>query len=353
MKQPSTDPKWGTILIVGGSGRLGYYIAHELLQQQECGLVVSISRSNKVAHRCPGVEYRVADITDEQALQAALEEIKPETIINSAAPAHADMQTPSSEFERVFVHGQDKLMGLAQRIGTKYMICTTSSSVIEGYNHVGADETAPLWPETASAFPYWVQRARAETRLLAFDSPGFQTLSLRLPLIIGERDYAFVPAMIKMYKDGQTGVQIGHDNGLLATISGTDAARAHVLALRALIMPNNTVHGEAFYVTGSRDLSFWTMARIIWTESGWSQDKSPLIVPDWAAGWMATLSEALMRPFGIEPPLTMHMLRFMCNTWTYNGEKAKIRLGYQAVADTEEELRKSVRWYQVNEQATS
>lgn len=346
-----SSSKWGTIVIVGGSGRLGYYIAQELMRQPECGRLVSISRSSKIAHHCPGVEYLVADMTDKKALESTLRSVAPEAIINSAAPAHTDTQTPKAIFEQVFVHAQDTLMELAHQIGTKYMICTTSSSVIEGHHHVLVDETAPLWSETASAFPYWVQRARAEKRLLAFDSNILQTVSLRLPLIIGEREYAFVPVMLKMLEDGQTGVQIGHDRGLLATVSGTDAARAHVLALRALRIPNNQVHGEAFYITGKTDLSFWTMARIIWSEAGWMQEGPPFILPEWLANWIALLSEMVMRPFGKEPALTRHMLRFMCNTWTYDGSKARALLGYTPQSDTEEELRKSVRWHQANGKA--
>ncbi|UKZ81613.1 hypothetical protein TrVFT333_009385 [Trichoderma virens FT-333] len=347
-----TQTKWGTILIVGGSGRLGYYIAQELLKQPECSRVVSISRSSKIAHHCDGVEYHTCDIREKEALEATLRQFMPETIINTAAPAHTSESTPSSEFEQVFVYAQDSLMILAQKVGTKYMICTTSSSVIEGYNHIQANETAPLWPENSTAFPYWVQRARAERRLLALDSPGFQTVSLRLPLIIGEREYAFIPAMLKTMNEGNTGVQIGSDQGLLATVSGTDAARAHVLALRALTRTrDNDVHGEAFYITGKKDLTFWKMARIIWQEAGWKQEKPPFVMPEWAAKLMAVTSQTIMAPFGVEPPLTLHTLRFMCNTWTYDGTKAKKRLGYIPEDDTEDELRKGVRWYLANQVA--
>jgi len=343
--------KWGPILIIGGSGRLGYFIAHQLLQQPECGRIVSVSRSNKIAHPCASVEYRVADIRERNSLGNVVREVMPETIINSAAPPHVDNLTPSFEFEQVFVKGQDILMALAQQVGTKYMICTTSSSVIEGYNHIEADETVPLWPESSSAFPYWVQRARAEKRLLAVDSTTFQTVSLRLPLIIGEREYAFVPAMLKTMKEGNTGLQIGSDQGLLATVSGNDAARAHILALRALMKPRNDAHGEAFNITGKTALSFWTMARIIWNEAGWQQEKAPSIIPEWAAKVIAVGSETIMRPFGIEPQLTMHMLRFMCNTWTYDGSKARDRLGYIPEDDVEDQLRKSVRWHLKHEAA--
>jgi sterol-4alpha-carboxylate 3-dehydrogenase (decarboxylating) len=348
-KQPAMNtnshPKWGPILIVGGSGRLGFFIAEQLLDQPECGHVFSISRSQEIAHPCDGVNYRIGDVRDADALANLLREIKPETIINAAAPAHANTLTPSSEFEEVFVKAQDTLMSLAKEVGTKYMVCTTSSVVAQGYHHVEVDESAPLWPENSTAWAYWVQRARAERILLATDSPALQTVSLRLPLIIGEREYAFVSSMVKTMRDGQTKVQIGSDTGLMATVSGRDAARAHILALRGLMKSNNDVHGEAFYIIGEKPLSFWTMARIIWSEAGGEQAGAPYILPEWLARIIASCSDLAMRPFGIEPQLSMHVLRFMCNTWTYNGSKARERLGYVPKDDTEEELRKSVRWF--------
>jgi nucleoside-diphosphate-sugar epimerase len=190
-----------------------------------------------------------------------------------------------------------------------------------------------------------VQRARAERLLLAVDSPAFQTVSLRLPLIIGEREYAFVPFLLKSMREGKTNVQVGNDAGLMATVSADDAARAHVLALRALMVPGNDVHGEAFYVTGQKPLSFWTMARIIWSEAGWEQKKAPVVMPEWLARMIALGSETMMRPFGKESQLSMHVVRFMCNHWTYNGSNAGDRLGYVPQDDTEDQLRKSVRWH--------
>lgn len=341
--------KWGPILVVGGSGRLGYFILQQLLQQPECGRIFSINRSKKIAHPCDGIEYRVADLRDSTALGNVLKEIKPETIINAAAPAHSNTLTPKSEFEEVIVKAQDTLMGLSKQIGTKYMVCTTSSSVVEGYNHVRVDETAPLWPENSSAFAYWVQRARAERRLLAADSMDFQTVSLRCPLIIGEREYAFVPSMLKSMREKNTGVQIGEDKGLMATVSANDAARAHILALRGLMKPDNHVHGEAFYIVGPKPLSFWTMARIIWDEGGWKQEKIPFVMPAWVARMIAQGSDMVMRPFGIEPHLSMHVWRFMCNNWTYDDRKARCFLGYVPQDDTEDQLRKGVRWYLAQE----
>jgi len=41
-----------------------------------------------------------------------------------------------------------------------------------------------------------------------------------------------------------------NDTGLMATVAAGDAARAHILTLRALIKPDNNAHGETFYIVG-------------------------------------------------------------------------------------------------------
>ncbi|TLS21014.1 uncharacterized protein PpBr36_10742 [Pyricularia pennisetigena] len=345
-----SDRKWGPVLIVGGSGRLGYFIARELLQQPECDRVVSISRSSAVANACEGVEYRVADIRDGEAVAAIMAEVRPETIINSASPPHTDETvTSKTEFEEFFGEAQEKLLAAARRFGSRYLVFTSSSSVIQGYNHYDADETAPMWPENSRAYPYWVQRAKMENRLLAADSPELQSVALRLPLIVGERDYAFVPSMVKALEDGQTGVQIGSGYGKLTTVSADDAARAHVLALRGLMRPGNDVHGEAFYIIGKKPvISFQAMARVVWVEAGWKPSPPSITVPDWAAKTLVAACEMITWPLGITPPLTVHMLRIMCNTWTYNDTKARERLGYVPRDDTVDALRKGTREFLAN-----
>jgi sterol-4alpha-carboxylate 3-dehydrogenase (decarboxylating) len=340
----SDRSQWGPILIIGGSGRLGHFIAKALHQQPECGRVYSVSRSSEIQHPLKDVDYRVADIRDKIALAIVVRDIRPETIINAAAPSHTDTLTPRSLFNAIFVQGQDTLIALAQEVSTKYMICTTSANVIQGYEHLRDPEDVPYWPDTSTAFAYWVERAAAEKRLLAADGALLQTLSLRLPLIIGEREYAFVPGLLRLMQQGKTNVQIGSDTALMDVVSGEDAARAHVLALQSLMKEHNDVHGEAYNIIGSYPLSFWTMARIVWSEAGWVQEQAPFVLPEWLARWIGTISDAVTRPLGIESSLSMHVLRFMCNSWTYDGSKAWKHLGYEPQDDTEEQLRRSVRW---------
>ncbi|KAF4965571.1 hypothetical protein FSARC_6656 [Fusarium sarcochroum] len=342
MTQTAT-PEWGTILLLGGSGRLGHYVAQELLRQPEQKTIISLNRSESVKHPCPGVEYRQVDLCNSTALRQVMLETRPTAIFNLAAPAHANTLTPKSEFEQVFVHAQDLILELAKEVSTKYLVTATSANVAAGDEHIDVDETARLWPIDSTAFAYWVQRAEAERRLLAADCTELQTVSLRLPLIIGEMDYAFVPAVIKTLREGKAAVQVGNDTGLIATIPASEAARAHILALRRLMEADNNAHGEAFYITGKYPLSFWSMCHIVWKEAGW-EEKTPTIMPRWLAQAIATVTETVMRPFGMEPTLSSHTIKFTCNTFTYNGAKAKERLGFLPELDIEEELRKSTRW---------
>ena len=340
--------KWSTILVVGGAGRLGFYVIESLLSQPECGRIVSINRTSHPENQHQGVDYRAVDLCDAEAMRTLMHDVRPEIIINTAAPAHTNGLTSTVEFDKVLVQAQSTLIKLARDVRTQYLISTTSANVAAGHEHIMIDETAPLWPSDSIAFPYWVKRSEAERLLLAEDGRDLQTLSLRLPLIIGPRDYAFVPAMLKSLKDGATNVQIGDGINLLSTVGVGDAARAHTLALRALQQLENQVHGQAFYIVGQQPLNFWTMGRIIWTEAGWKdQDKRPWIMPASVAMPLATVMEWITYFYSWgtrEPDLTRHVVRFMTNTWTYNGAKAERLLAYTPQERTEDNLRESVRF---------
>ncbi|KAF2171052.1 hypothetical protein M409DRAFT_19025 [Zasmidium cellare ATCC 36951] len=339
--------KWGTILVIGGAGRLGYFVIQELLKQPECGRIVSINRKLHEENQHEVVEYRAVDVRAAETLRTLMYDVKPEAIINTAAPGHVDGSTPVNEFHEVLVTAQASLIDLARLVGTKVFITTSSANVAGGWEHVSIDETAPYWPETSSFFPYWIKKAAAERELLAADSPTLQTVSLRLPLIIGERDYAFVPSLLKTLEQGQTGVQIGNNTGRLATISAEDGAVAHVLALRRLLQPGNDVHGQIFYITNTRALPFWTMAQIVWTAAGWKKTREPFVVPEALAMCMALVSEwfVYLTSFGRRAAVfNQRVVYFMCREWTYDESKAERTLGFVPKNDVEEQLKRSVEW---------
>ncbi|KAK4501874.1 hypothetical protein PRZ48_007683 [Zasmidium cellare] len=338
---------WGTILVIGGAGRLGYFVIQELLKQPECGRIVSINRKLHTENQHEGVEYRAVDVRTTETLHTLMHDIRPEAIINTAAPGHVDGSTPAKDFHEVLVKAQADLIQLARINGTKVFIGTSSANVAGGWEHVNVNETAPYWPEGSGVFPYWIKKAQAERELLAADSPTLQTVSLRLPLIIGERDYAFVPNLLDSLEQGQTGVRIGNNTGKLATISADDAAAAHVLALRKLLEPENKIHGQIFYITNTRVLPFWTMAQIVWTAAGWKKAKEPFVIPEALAMVMAWVSEwfVYLTSFGKRAAaLNQRVVYFMCREWTYHGAKAEKVLGFVPKNDVEEQLRRSAEW---------
>lgn len=247
----------------------------------------------------------------------------------------------------MFLTAQAALISLARLVGTSIFISTSSANVAGGWEYVNIDETAAYWPKDANVFPYWIKKGEAERDLVAADSSTLQTVVLRLPLIIGERDYAFVPGLLHALEQGQTGVQIGNNTGKLATISGEDGAVAHVLSLRRLLQPGNEIHGQIFYITNSRALPFWTVAQIVWNAAGWKKEKEQFVIPEALAMCMAWASEwfVYLTSFGRRSAaLNQRTVQFMCRQMTYDGSKAKRMLGFVPKNDVEEQLKRSVEW---------
>ena len=104
------------------------------------------------------------------------------------------------------------------------------------------------------------------------------TLSIRMPPMYGERDMQMIHGALIQLNKGQTHIQIGDNWNLCELLYIGNAARAHILACRALLAGTldpqpPKVDGEAFLVSDDAPLLFWDSLRKIWTVVG---DKTSL-----------------------------------------------------------------------------
>ena len=76
------------ILITGSNGLLGQKIVRQLLKKETAFTATSLGENRNPD--CPEKNYRQLDITDKRQLDALLEEVKPDAIINTAAMTNVD-----------------------------------------------------------------------------------------------------------------------------------------------------------------------------------------------------------------------------------------------------------------------
>ena len=98
---------------------------------------------------------------------------------------------------------------------------------------------------------------------------GIRTARLRVGSIYGERDRQNIGGSLAALRNGASRVQIGDNASLYDTCSVTNAARAHLLAVKRFLEGNYSsdrslrVDGEALFITDGQLLPFWTFQRMI------------------------------------------------------------------------------------------
>ena len=347
----SSSPLCGPVLVTGGCGFLGYHIIKALLHDPDCGPIVSVNR-NPTVNLQDGVTYRAGNITDPNFVRALLQDLQPRTIVHVASPRPTDYLVKLDEFRDTNVEGTKLLLECAAEVqSVNAFVYSSSVNVLAGSPHIHVDENGPMWEPNSKAIPYWRSKAEAERLVLRANSARFRTVSLRLCLIIGEREHAMIPAQLDAYDKKQTRVQLGDNKNLLDTVSAENAAAAHLLAAKALLDPQNAagkVDGEAFHITDGNPLPFWDLARLIWRAAGDTTElKDVSIIPAWAAVAMATAAEWVFAIFTLgtkKPEMNTHVVDFCIHEYTYNIDKAKKVLRYNPVVRTEDVIKHAVDW---------
>lgn len=342
----------GSVLVVGGCGFLGYEIVSMFVNEPNCSVFV-LSR-NPGQPRVAGVSYYACDITDIDSLRPLFLEIRPRIVLHTASPVFYADKVDNTLLHQINVVGTQNLLDVSKATqSVKAFVYTSSSSVHAGSEFHLIAEEAPLLDRSSKSNEYAITKALADTMVLRANCQELRTLCLRPPVIYGERDGQSIPGALAVLRDKKTHIQLGDNTNFYDSIYVGNAASAHITAAKALLVnggPDLKVDGEAFFVTDDAPMPFWDFQRKIWAAAG---DKTPLakvyVIPSWAGMAMATMVEHLfwICTLGQKlPPKTMRrdVLRYAITNRTFCIEKAKGRLGYKPVFDTDEGVKRGVEW---------
>lgn len=110
------------------------------------------------------------------------------------------------------------------------------------------------------------------------------------------------------------------------------------------------MNGEAFFITDEAPIPIWDFQRKI---GAVASDKTPLadvhFIPAWVGMAMATMVEFLFLIFTLGqklPPKTLRrdVPQYAISNRTFCVDKAKERLGYKPLIDTNEGIKRGVEW---------
>ncbi|KAI4189598.1 MAG: hypothetical protein LQ346_005084 [Caloplaca aetnensis] len=340
-----------SVLVVGGCGFLGYEIVRSLTEELSCSVAV-LSRTPREP-RVDGVSYHTCDITHIDALRALFLQLQPRVVIHSASPLFFQDHIDQAALHRINVNGTRNLLEVATTTKSVRAFVYTSSSAVHARS-AGSflTENAPLVDRSASSDGYSISKALADTMVLHANGPELQTLCLRLPAIYGERDTQLIPGSLAVLRDQKTHIQLGDNSNLYDAIYVGNAASAHLDAAKALLRADATmrVDGEAFFVTDDAAVPFWDFQRKIWAAAGDTTElKEVQVIPAWVGMAMAALVEYLFLIFTlgrVSPPKTLRrsVLRYAIEDRSHCIDKAKERLQYRPLIDTDEGVRRGVAW---------
>ena len=347
-----TTTSLGSVLVVGGCGFLGHQVVSMLMQEPNC--TVSALSRNPSHSRIIGVSYYACDITDIKRLRSLLLELQPRVIINTASPMFFGDKVDVSLLYQVNVVGTQNLLEAAKITkSVEAFVYTSTSSVHAGFEFHFITEEAPLLTKDSKSGKYAITKALADIMVLKANCRELRTLCLRPPAIYGERDGQLIPGALAVLQNKKTNVQLGDNTNLFDAIYVGNAASAHILAAKALLMNNASglkVDGEAFFITDDAPIPFWDFQRKIWAEAG---DKTPLakvhLIPAWVGMALAGMVEFLFWVFTLSlkmPPKSLRrdVLRYVISNQTFDIDKAKKRLGYKPLIGTDEGIKRAVDW---------
>ncbi|KAI4163794.1 MAG: hypothetical protein LQ342_002567 [Letrouitia transgressa] len=348
---------FGSVLVIGGCGFLGYHIVNQLVKE---AIQVSVLDLRTNINRVPGVSYYDGDITSFYGVYNVIKKAKPQIIIHTASPLAGTNN--SSLYHRVNVEGTRNLIGIArQNECVKVLVYTSSASVVhDGVSDLfNADESLPVLYTPQQTEIYSHTKALAEDLVLAANRKHrMLTAAIRPAGIFGEADSQMIPGMMRALEEGKQKFQLGDKKNLFDFTYVRNVVHGHLLAAQKLLEASvpgaaidqgKRVDGEAFFITNEQPCHFWDFARAIWAEAGDETKPEDIwVVPKGLGLAIATIIEWIVWIFSFgrkEPNLTRKKIQFSTMTRTYNTQKAKDRLGYEPVVNLEDGIRRAVRWY--------
>jgi len=171
-------------IVTGGAGFIGSHVVDALAARGDEVLVLDDLSSGQRENVSSAAELVVADIRDEDAVEAAFAEQRPEACLHFAAQADIRVSVAKPVYDcEVNVLGTIRLLQAARRHGARIVLASTGGAL---YGECGepAPETAPRGPLA----PYGASKLAAEEYLATYNRLyGTAHTSLRLGNVYGPR----------------------------------------------------------------------------------------------------------------------------------------------------------------------
>jgi len=316
------------VLVTGGGGFLGRAVVGALLSRGDRVAVFNRSECPDLAAR--GVECLRGDLADPNAVDSAI--AGRDAVIHVAARAGPGLYRP--DFERANVAGTRHVVGACLRHGVRWLVHTSSPSVVHaGFDIGGGDETLP-YPARFSA-PYPETKARAERLVLAANSDSLATVALRPHLIWGPGDNHLLPRLVTRNRAGR--LRLPCPEKRIDTVYIENAADAHLLALAELAGARRCA-GKAYFISNGEPRPVAEIMRLLLEAAGERPHIGRVSLP--AARAAAIVVEGLWRGLRLksDPPVSRFIVEHLATSHWFDIGAAARDFGYRPRVSIEDGL---------------
>ena len=302
------------VLVTGGTGFLGRYIARALLARRDAVSILGRNFGGVQDLVADGARPLQVDLRDRAAVVEACRGM--DAVCHSGALSAP--WGPRAEFFATNLGGTQAVLAGCRQHGVGRMVYISSPSVIfNGRDHVNLNETAP--------YPRRFTSVYALTKKLGEDAvnacPEVPAVILRPKALFGPGDQSLLPRLIAAARAGRL-PQIGSGRNLVDLTYVENAAEAAVLALSA-----PAAAGKTYTITNGESRPLWEVVRLVLAGLGIPAPRR--VVPLWLAWSAALMMEGAAAQSGREPLLTRYSVLILARTQTYDIRAARRDLGYQ------------------------
>lgn len=321
------------VLITGGTGFIGSRLALRCLARTDTVRVYGqintpAETDNKQVIEAAGAEVVLGAMTDREKLVAITKDID---IVFHLAAAQHEANMPDQVFWDVNVEGTRNMLDAAVASGVKKFV---HGSTIGVYGTPAGliTEQSPCNPDNI----YGITKLAGEKLVLSYNKQ-LPTTAIRISETYGPGDRRLLK-LFKMIRKRRF-FHIGDGTNLHHLIYIDDLIKGMLLAAES-----DKANGEAFLLAGEKPLTTNEMIATIATAVSSPQPKfraplGPFLM-------LASIMEAVLKPFGIQPPLHRRRMDFFKKSFSIATQKAAALLGFAPEYSFARGAEQTADWYE-------
>lgn len=321
------------VLITGGTGFIGSRLALACVQAGEDVRV--LAQTNTPAEEAnarllqeQGMEVALGSVTDTASLAAAMNGVQ---VVYHLAAAQHEANVPDAHFHDVNVTGTRNVMEAAITAGAQRVVHGSTIGVYRATPGETTTNSTPLEPDNI----YGKTKLLGEAVVRSFGD--------RMPAAIIRISETYGPGDRRLHKLF-AGIKrgrfpfIGRGENLHHLVYIDDL----VTALRQGAVAETAI-GRTVVVAGPAPISTRRMAEIVAREVGAPFPR--LRIPMGPMLLAATVTEGLLRPLGIQPPLHRRRMDFFRKGFRFSLDDARAALGWEPAVDFDLGAARTAQWY--------